>query len=416
MTHDTYMDATSKLAIQALVLELDEAVRSAAECAMQPAVAQLQQAARRLDGSEEALKQDLGALAQRLPENMHAQLELLVTQASRPEWRDEIAHVREQLGALGDALSAVESSLADLHRRDDEPVRAHLHDQLRALEQLLDAQQAAPGQLRAALEQALASRAPLEESRFREGLDAAVGMQAERFGQLAGMLGALHENLNHLHGEQRAQHDRLFQAVETLAGRLAAVASGVEEALGQFQGLHATLDRRLGAEEGRESLRAIARAVDGVEDRVDAAIARVERAEEGLLQGVLDSEKRLSANVRQVMAEVVAERVPEAVAQGQRALGERMGGMGEDVQALRSELSQLADESRTRHDLVLRMLESMSGRLILDMEAQNKNAWFLDRLRANSRWQLAASVVGLVVLVGAVAALGLSHAGLLGRF
>ncbi|HEY9722663.1 MAG TPA: hypothetical protein V6D47_11650, partial [Oscillatoriaceae cyanobacterium] len=246
MTHDTYMDATSKLAIQALVLELDEAVRSAAECAMQPAVAQLQQAARRLDGSEEALKQDLGTLAQRLPENMHAQLELLVSQASRSDWRDEIDRLREQLGALSDAVSAVESSLADLHRRDDEPVRAQLQEQMRLLEHLMDAQHSAPGRLHEALEQALRARSPLEEARFHERMDHGMGVQAERFQQLAGMLGALHENLGAVHGETRGQGDRLAHALETLMGRLSAVASGVEEALGQFRGLDATLDRQLG--------------------------------------------------------------------------------------------------------------------------------------------------------------------------
>ncbi|HEY9720799.1 MAG TPA: hypothetical protein V6D47_02230, partial [Oscillatoriaceae cyanobacterium] len=170
------------------------------------------------------------------------------------------------------------------------------------------------------------------------------------------------------------------------------------------------------ADEGRDTLRAVERAVAGFEERLGTAIDRVGRAEESLFQGVLESEKRLSANVRQVIEEVVAERVPEMVTGGQRELAERLSGTGDDVRALRHELSQLHEESRSRHELVMRMLESMSGRLILDMEAQNKNAWFLDRLRTNSRWQLAASLLSLLVLVAALGAAGAYKFGVLGHF
>ncbi|MFP5501831.1 MAG: hypothetical protein ACLGIN_05025 [Candidatus Sericytochromatia bacterium] len=431
MTYDDYLDGTSKMAIQALVLELDEAVRGAAEKAVAPAVDQVHATLRRLGDSDEALRRELAELATRLPAHMQSLLEAVLRSASEPAWQTDLREAvqgglsaqYERLSEAADAIRRLEGELATLAR-----TVSHQGDQQEAgrarVEQVESGLVAAIARTEAALTQlGDASRHDREATEARLAgllaarLEAAEAGQLERFRELAGVLQAVrdqlagvHQHLGPAHQEQRERFGLVSSAIAALEARLGAVTQGVREAIGELQTVQAErldhVDRALDRVESalgetREAALAAERAAQGSEDRlsrVEAAQARtlerLERTEESLLAGVLDREKRLSAEVRQIMREVVSEGVAPIVRQEIAPVGARLD-------QVESQLGQVREECQTRHDAVVRMLDNLNGRVVFDVEAQSKNAHLLDRLRRQGRWQMGISLV----LLGAVALL-----------
>lgn len=431
MTYDDYLDGTSKMAIQALVLELDEAVRGAAEKAVAPAVDQVHATLRRLGESDEALRRELAELATRLPAHMQGLLEAVLRSASEPAWQIDLRESvqgglsaqYERLSEAADAIRRLEGELSTLAHTVSH--QGALQEAGRARVEQVEASMAG---LAAAIDRTESALAQLGAAARHEGeateqrlagllaarLEAGESSQADRFAELAGVLSAVrdqvqgvHQHLGPAHQEQRDRLGLVSSAIEALGTRLGAVAEGVREAIGDLHSAQAErldhVDRALERVESamgetREAALAAERAAHAGEDRlarVEAAQARtldrLERAEESLLAGVLDREKRLSVEVRQIMQEIVTEGVAPAVRQEVAPVAARL-------EQVESQLGQVREECQTRHDAVVRMLDNLNGRVVFDVEAQSKNAHLLDRLRRQGRWQMVISVV----LMGAV--------------
>lgn len=355
MTYTEYLDGTSKAAVHALVVELEDAVRGASERAVAGSLDRIEGALRRLENGDAVLRQELEAAAERLPERVESLLAGAIAQAAQPQGGrlDEVFAAVERLdGALGRVTEQVHQ-----HRRAGEQDRTELQA---ALSRLAELQGQSGDQWRRTLETALQETGL---TRLSTAMGSAAEVEAERFTQLSGWLGHVREALAAL-GDQsgRLEHqvqDLLGrqgvaqQAVEVLSGRLGAMAEGMDEALSQFRSLEQAQAR--GFSEVRQAIEAMD-AAQG--QRIDHLTAEVGQLKEALASGA---------------------------------------GQGP--------VSQLREEAQTRHDAVIRMLENLNGRVIFDVEANNKALIMLEKLRGQTRWHTRLAVVvacAVLILFGYV--------------
>lgn len=343
MTYTDYLDGTSKAAVHALVVELEDAVRGASERAVAGSLDRIEGALRRLKEGDEVLRRDLEQAADRLPGQVQAMLTGAIAQAAAPQ-ESRLGEVFSVVQRVDLALAGVSDQLRH-QRQADEAVRAEMSAAVARLSEL----QAEQGpRLREELTRSL------QEAGLMAVEGAVVGMaaaEAERFGRLSGWLGEVREALGQL-GERQADLERARrgaaeQAVEVLSGRLSAMAGGMDEAIAQFRSLEAAQTR--GFTEVRQAIEAI-------------GAAQAERFD------------HLATEVGQLK---------EALATSQARGG----------------FDQLREEAQTRHDATIRMLENINGRVIFDVEANNKAQLLLEKLKGQSRWQTRIALVLTVAVL-----------------
>lgn len=362
MTYTEYLDGTSKAAVNALVVELEDAVRGASERAVAGSLDRIEGALRRLEDGDEILRRDLELAADRLPGQVESLLAGAIAQAGRESSDAQGTRLGEVFTAIQrlDETVVRVSDQVRFHRQADEQQRAELSA---AVSQLMALQTEQGVQWQSQVERAIAESGV---SSLSQAVSGAAAAEAERFSQLSGWLGHVRETLaelsahagrdeQHLH-EIQSRQGVAEQAVEVLSGRLGAMAGGMEEALTQFRSLEASQSR--GFTEVRQAIEAmdVAQA-----QRLDHLTQEVGQLKDALA----------AANAR--------------------------GGF-----------DQLREEAQTRHDAVVRMLDNINGRVIFDVEANNKSLIILEKLRGSARWQsrLAIVVVAAVLLLFAYVFLG----------